>query len=405
MSATAADSPTKVQSKPCVQVLDIGLSASNDDLPCIPLGEPLIIKNEKYSSHKGKGGPNVKKTPNQEKKPDEKRPRRRWKSKGGFGNKGEQHTNLVINGIKDAQQELAGCRDAIREQLKVLDEKRTDMLNLKENLDEIAKINAKLEEQNAQYAAASASIEHYKTVVEYPCEDSGSCAWNALFWLLLLLFFFALSALFYLKDSRHLDRDAAFLGLCFLALVLSIQAFFVFLVVLGKVVDLRLFIHNHRFSIFFWFIDCDVVYREGITESEKDFSNWNPGFDLRPRALAQVDLCSPEARFKVKYVRGKYFKYSCFLGSWQLGDPNCAAVEATLRPSVALLSELVHGDICGMNSDIDVARQRIDARLRTIQSVNINRFSAHFDDIFGDTAIVALMLWRKRQERRKLFPI
>lgn len=157
--------------------------------------------------------------------------------------------------------------------------------------------------------------------------------------------------------------------------------------------------------MFYWFITCEVAYREGITDSQKDFDSWNPGVDLRPRSLAQTDLCSPEARFKVKYVRGKYYKFVCFLGSWELGDPESEVICADLRPSVSLLSELVHADICGMNSDIDVARQRIEAKLRSIQSVNINRFSAHFDDVFGDTAIVALMLWRKRQERRKLFPI
>jgi hypothetical protein len=193
--------------------------------------------------------------------------------------------------------------------------------------------------------------------------------------------------------------------------LLFIQTCFFLSLVFVKVGSKRAgrFVYYNRSSVFYWFCSVCWVNRESISKVDRDFVGWGPGVDFRPRSLAQTEIVDPEARVNMQYHYGKFlrFKYKVFF--WgkiyisDFGNPD-RSKPIVIRPSISLVSQLIHGDICGLNTDPDVARQRIDARLRSIQCVNINRFSAQIDDIYGDTALLALFCWRKRMERRKDFP-
>lgn len=421
MAAPTSTEPG-VPSKHPVRILDIGLNSDGSGTlpPCIvaPTAPKrswadVVLEGDKNSGRNGNRGKPKGGAPQQ---------RRRWKPRHA--------SNDVVQELKNQEQRLAGERDALRElnkqaqeflseqkkkEIAAAEEKKNKELEEKKNKELLAKIDLQDKAWKLTYDAAVASLDSYLTEIVYldkwVCKGYLRGRWMSLIrWLIPYLFFTAMRL--YLWESYGYGL-AIILGFLYydLIAVLSMQVFYIVVLALAKAKfkSASRFVFRHHKSIFYWFSTVCWVNREEISKVVKDFTTWNPGHDLRPRSLAQTELIDPEARVTMQYQSGRFLRFKLKVFLWgkiyiedYSNDDRQKSIK--IRPSIALASHLVHGDICGLNSDPEVAKNRIDARLRSIQSVNVNRFSAQLDDVYGDTALLALFCWRKRIERRRDFP-
>jgi hypothetical protein len=323
--------------------------------------------------------------------------------------------NDLVQELNSERQKLAGERDALRELKKQVDEGKATAAEEKENQRLFCELMQKQHIEDSTFKAADASLKSYIQDIEYL--DSWISRgylhgrWLSLMkWALPWILFTLLRVYIWDKMMYSLPIMLSLLRYDMWVL-LFMQACYVFSLVLAKGGSKRAgrFVYYNRSSWFYWFCSVCWVNRESITKVDRKFSGWGAGVDFRPRSLAQTEIVDPEARVDMQYHYGKFLRFKLKVIFWgkfyiaDFGNPDrCKPI--VISPSISLVSQLIHGDICGLNTDPEVARQRIDARLRSIQCVNINRFSAQIDDIYGDTALLALFCWRKRMERRKDFP-
>lgn len=158
-------------------------------------------------------------------------------------------------------------------------------------------------------------------------------------------------------------------------------------------------------SIFGWFIDIGIVTAEKWNNPVPLFRNMDIGPDLRPNAQKHIKLTDPEAKFRLDYrmVERSEFRmlYRQFFdtGVNYLVEHTTNNIFVTLEASFSLLCELSDYDVCGLESNHLIARERITSKARIAErSVNINKYSAQMSNIYAHTTLVALALWHKRRQ-------
>jgi len=170
-------------------------------------------------------------------------------------------------------------------------------------------------------------------------------------------------------------------------------------------------LYTMKLSCFGWFI---VWERKKITRWNRPrilFRNGDIGFDLRPQSQKHIKLTDPELKFGLDYntyARHTFrFMHRHGPGSvendyvYELPEPHKYKY---LEASFGLLAELSDYDICGLETDHKIAKERIKNRLRTIRSVNIDKYQAQLGNIYQHTTLIALALWHQRREQLQGLP-
>lgn len=166
-----------------------------------------------------------------------------------------------------------------------------------------------------------------------------------------------------------------------------------------------------KLTCFGWFVQWEVVKVEQWCDPVAYFNDDQIGVDLRPQTQRHIKLTDAELKFGLTY---KIVERHCLKFVHRSGPgarendyfiENCVVGEPKqLIGSFGLLCELADYDVCGLESDSKIAKERILNRIRTIRSVNIDKYSAQTSNIYQHTALIALALWHHRRQELEGLP-
>lgn len=175
-----------------------------------------------------------------------------------------------------------------------------------------------------------------------------------------------------------------------------------------------------RDSFFGWFIGCVCVSVTKWDNPKPMFYSLDPGVDLRPQSQRHIKLTDAEMKFSLNYRKVDRVEMTLLVRISSLfNDYTQHTLEPlpdivyelsktnktkTLEASYGLLCELSDYDVCGLETDPVIAKERIKNRLRTIRSVNVDKYLAQSNNIYAHTTLVALALWLQRKQDLKGLP-
>jgi len=306
-----------------------------------------------------------------------------------------KNTGLIAASVKESNARRDGERDAEREARAI---KRKEEFEEKRRKEE----ERQAEVRRSLFETAIASLKGYDYDNINDLDwggPKGTCFWKIVLSVLTLLGFHAVNAL---AEGIFV---VVFLWLCWFFFIITLA---VLIIVTSRrgitATSLRARVWDWTISSFwlYRFFKLKMRVREQLGSAEAEFADWELGFDQRPSNFSHVPLTSPESRVTLQYRSSSCNRtILCLPFGIEIIvlDVVLADSYRDLRPSLALLAELSNADICGMNKDLSVARDRIENQLRSIKSVNLNKFTVMLDGVYQDTAIVASVLWRQRLAR------
>lgn len=164
-------------------------------------------------------------------------------------------------------------------------------------------------------------------------------------------------------------------------------------------------------SIFGWFIHGESVTVSVWNNPSPLFHDTDEGVDLRPQSQRHIKLTDAALKFRLDYSKIERTRYRFSYRNGP-GSPDADfMIELPVRysqkqlvASFGLLCELSDYDVCGLEESHKLAKERIKSRIRTIRSVNVDKYSAQNDNIYAHTALVALALWHSRQKQLEGLP-